>query len=102
FVTPLLITEFDISSVDEVATTNSLEVYPNPFNGPINISWYGREGRNRIRLFDISGKLIAEETLYGSNGTIEPDLSAKGIYFLEIINENSGERITRRIIKGGR
>lgn len=68
-------------SVEEI----SLNVYPNPTSGKINIDYNGQEIL-KIELFDISGKLISE-----FNDFDEIDISTvnKGQYILAITSESA-------------
>ena len=69
-----------------------VEVYPNPFE---NIIYFNSKEPLNVSCFDISGKLILSSTIYN-----ELDLThfKDGIYLLQISN-NSGEKITKKIIK---
>ncbi|MEM1327066.1 MAG: endo-1,4-beta-xylanase [Bacteroidota bacterium] len=60
----------------------TINVYPNPSNGLIQIE-QDEPQRMRIRLLDMTGKLILAKEVEQTNNTLEID-AAKGIYFLEL------------------
>jgi hypothetical protein len=80
---------------------DKLNIYPNPFENRVVVSYEGNE-ELEVRLFDVMGKEVSFAYISTSlNVTNEMVLSVahlpKGLYFLEIV---AGEgRISRKIIK---
>ena len=72
---------------------NNLSIYPNPSNGLVNISFDSKENVN-ITVRDISGKLVHTD-LINSNSSIDFSEFGKGIYLLDITN-NQGT-VTQKV-----
>lgn len=96
---------FILAGISEQELTNeALNVYPNPFNANVEISFYSLKKQNaEIKLFDISGRMISEQevTLEMNTGNrlSVPGSGnlAPGIYILQLKAE---EKIfTRKIVK---
>ena len=86
--------------VEETVLEN-LSVYPNPTTGTLNVNFDAeKQGDIQIKLVNISGQVILEETVTNANGTYNNsfDISdqAKGVYLLSITSEN--EKIDRKIV----
>lgn len=77
---------------------SNISIFPNPTNGPLNISTDGLEGEIRIGIHDAQGKLIRKMLPTSVHETQNLDLSdlPKGIYFL--IFENGQRRSSRKVI----
>lgn len=79
-----------------------VEVYPNkPFNEIVNIRFYAeKEGDVVIRILDISGKEVAEETISNHQGEYIGQIRLKkansGTYFILLTQGKDG--ISRRIV----
>lgn len=87
--------------VEDLILENSLEpqkslVYPNPFNERLKINSLGP---NMVRLMDFQGKTL----LYAKQENVNEDLNTShwkaGIYFLQIINMETGLTETHKLIK---
>ena len=72
---------------------NSLKIYPNPFSDLLYIH-SGFDNLNLV-IYDITGK----EILKSSDTQIDLSAVANGIYFIKIKEVNSGQVITKKIIK---
>jgi hypothetical protein len=67
----------------------ALEVYPNPTNGIINQK---TENKNaRLKIFDISGKVVFEDILAASQQRVDISSLPKGNYILKVISANREE-----------
>jgi hypothetical protein len=80
---------------------NSLNVYPNPSQGIVNISFNSTVSNVAVmRITDLVGKVIVTENIQVVEGTnkFTTDLTpySKGIYFMELIDESN--RSIQRII----
>jgi hypothetical protein len=70
-----------------------LSVYPNPASTQVGISaTHLREGSYRLQLFDVSGKLVHESSVFSAGSRLEkqwmlPDV-ANGMYVLSLSSEN--------------
>ncbi len=84
-------------------STNTINVYPNPFNNKLNIEFEDAGTENIVfQLFDLSGRKLIENTVnfQGQNNT-ELDFSDKnltaGVYFIKAIQ---GDKVfTQKVIK---
>jgi len=77
---------------------NNVQVYPNPANSVVNINLSEHQFTN-IEVYSMIGTLIATGNISGSQ--IKLDISAynRGVYFLKLINLDTGDQITTRFIK---
>jgi hypothetical protein len=81
------------NSVPEIQENGfASQVYPNPSNGIFTIAMNtDKNFKVNVKVFDVLGKMIYNESLNHSAGyaTHEIDLKliAEGVYFLELINE---------------
>ena len=69
-------------------------IYPNPTSGQLNVQVGNVTGNTSIKVYDILGKLIDEQQLYGS-GTVQLETTnwPDGNYLLQLIN---GKAITTK------
>ncbi len=81
-----------IVDVNETQQTN-VEIFPNPSTGIFTIS---TTEDYKINIVDISGRVVYILETNTSNSQIDLSNIAKGIYFIELSNEN--EKINRKII----
>ncbi len=59
-------------------------VYPNPASTDVNIQLGENTVRSTYTITDMSGKILANDSFYGSNTQISIDRFATGIYILEV------------------
>ncbi|WP_417600275.1 T9SS type A sorting domain-containing protein [Owenweeksia hongkongensis] len=76
-------------SVFENALGQSLEIYPNPTSGEVNVSFDAFDSEEVvIRILDVSGKQIMSQTDNNANGKMNYSLDisqlADGVYMLEV------------------
>lgn len=89
-------------SVFENALSQSLEIYPNPTRGEVNVSFDAFDSDEvLIRVLDISGKQIMTQTDNHTNGKVNYKLDiselADGVYMLEV---SAGSlKTNKRLIK---
>ncbi len=75
---------------------NEIKIYPNPFKNRIIIE--NAEIIERIRLYDLQGKLLIEKELKGNKELELEEIQNNGIFLIEI-NYKSGEISYQKIIK---
>lgn len=77
-----------LCSISEIEDQNSKQIsmYPNPTNGHFNFT--GFEKGNKIKVFDITGRMIYQSIANTDFETINISKEAKGIYFYRVTNEN--------------
>ena len=75
------------TSIDVVSNTATslFKIYPNPTSNMLNID-YGQNKFEKANIFDLTGKLMI--SVSGSLSTINISELPKGIYFINLINEN--------------
>ena len=81
-------------NIDE--TTSNFNVYPNPSKGILNIE-INESDSYVVRISDIIGKLVSEEKIH-SNTTLDLNTLDKGVYFVNISN-NETQHITKVVIE---
>ncbi len=81
-----------IVDVNETIQTN-VKIYPNPSTGIFTIE---ATENYKINIVDISGRVVYISETNTSNSQIDLSNIAKGIYFIELSNEN--EKINRKIV----
>jgi hypothetical protein len=79
---------------------NSFEMYPNPTQGDVSISYYINDGssKSELKVLDLNGRLIYMEELFNQNNSILLPLSKidSGIYIVNITSEN-GQIVSKRL-----
>jgi hypothetical protein len=75
------------SAATAATVVNSIEVYPNPSNGLVNVSV---SEDATVQVLDLNGKLVVFETSVKANEKSEINVSAlsNGVYVIKIANDN--------------
>jgi len=82
----------------ENAFASSISVYPNPNSEKLYIETPGNNDETRIRLIDITGKVISANNYYNSKVIeLKMDSYTSGIYFLNIRTEEGD--VTFKVVK---
>ncbi len=94
---------FDEINIEALVTGNqdvlskSFSVFPNPFNGEINISNTNKNENVMINVLNSLGQIILSQT-FNNQSLIKLNLEVEaGLYFIEIISDNN--RQVKQIIK---
>ncbi len=94
-------TTFDLSANDALVS-----VSPNPFTDELRIAFYAAASQSlHLRLFDMSGRLVAEQSATVTGGTLNallltlPTLPPSGVYQLEI--QGADTRFLRKVVAVG-
>ena len=75
--------------VNSIATTSSINLYPNPTNGILNIAISAElAGNTSLEVYDALGKLVVKETLTNETTTINTSKLTDGMYVYKVINNN--------------
>ena len=90
----------DVSSTDNIFSSNDLEIYPNPSSDFLNIDFKNAElTDSKIQIIDPLGRIVFSEG--NKKGVYSKKLNisglSKGIYFLVLENEKG--RVVRRWVK---
>jgi Secretion system C-terminal sorting domain len=90
---------------EDVIARNGIAIFPNPVTtGLVKVSFGNQpQGKYRIQLMDISGKLVSErEVIVTSAMQIEefrlPELVTKGSYMMKVVGETNKVSFTNKII----
>lgn len=84
---------FTLVGVDDVSSSTSVRIFPNPHNGVFTIQFPSNQhnGRTTIEVRDISGKLVYQESLTASAPTVERTIDltrlSSGVYSLRIVSD---------------
>ena len=87
-------------SIDEIGKVAIATIYPNPTNGKLNIQFSDNQSNIRLKLYDISGKLVTQHKLnYVTSNSVETlniDNVVNGTYILRIQTNECQE--TQRVV----
>ena len=86
----------DFTTVEENIESNGISIYPNPANSEINIKLTPSDSENTmVNITDVTGKVIKTVKITNTTETqtisIELDELSNGVYFVEVITDNSRE-----------
>lgn len=84
--------------VTEVEPGNSMLIYPNPAFDQVTI-FVGNQDEQKIRIMDINGKLMFEETSFEDHINLNVAFLSSGIYIVEMTNMKTGERETQKLTR---
>lgn len=86
------ITEFD---------STPFNVFPNPFTNAITIDFGSEKGKFKTRIIGVNGQIVYDQNINFENGvqTIKPIGISKGMYILELTNENNNKQWNVKLIK---
>lgn len=79
------------NSVNEIATANSLHIYPNPFTNEFIIN--GTEEKGEATLYDVTGKEIMRQKTIVGETKFKTNVLQPGFYLLNYIKENKTANI---------
>ncbi len=77
---------------DEGQKKNTVEFYPNPTGGIINLTNNTRDDLLTYNAYDITGKKVSEGSISRKEEILDFSSFDTGVYFLKVINQ-SGERV---------
>ena len=70
-----------------IVSKENLQIYPNPAQDLVTISFNSDNNNNEVSIYNISGKLLFQQTESGKKRTIDVSFLEKGIYILQIKNK---------------
>lgn len=92
------------TTVEEPMTVekiNSFSVYPNPTNNLLLIEHHAQKfNESSYRIFDLTGRLIKNGHIQQNKHQLNVRHLPKGVYMLEIINQQTGKREMHRWVRG--
>jgi hypothetical protein len=75
-----------------------VSIQPNPFTSSFSLN-LGSEINGTVRLFQANGKLISHQQISDTSLEFLTDTLAPGTYFIQVSDQQSGQQLTKRIIK---
>ena len=84
----------NFTAVTAINSTDGLKVFPNPVDDVINVTFDNLNGETlKVKLCDITGKVLRLETTTKSSSTMERGNLKGGLYFIEIEGKTGTNRI---------
>lgn len=84
-------------SIDEIEEL-SFAVYPNPANEVINISTKGTDGNSTLRITDVLGKVVLQESIFETKKLDVSDFK-NGVYLINVIENGTTTKSKRIVVK---
>ncbi|WP_309642050.1 T9SS type A sorting domain-containing protein [Flavobacterium sp.] len=84
---------------ETVANDNNINLYPNPLTDYSTIAFKEIQENTSIKIFDISGKVIATDIFSGKEYTIKKGGMKPGVYFLQIIDKLKNTTTKKLIVQ---
>lgn len=87
---PIELPEKRLKIIDEEGNKNTLNIYPNPTDQVLNLSYYG-EGKIEVQIFDAKGSLLKSVTLNAEVSSYEISTSSfkNGIHFIKVMQNDN-------------
>jgi hypothetical protein len=87
----------NILNIPDNVITGQLDIYPNPASSEITIM-NSQYPNLSYRFYTITGQQLSQGSLSNTMNTIDVKSFSQGIYFLHLIDEDSGSDSTKKII----
>jgi beta-glucanase (GH16 family) len=89
-----------LEKILSTSASSSVNIFPNPSNGNFTIDFGNKDYKNyMLMIFDISNRLMySNEKINEKILHLNPNFLSKGIYFLNLINIETNETITKKLI----
>jgi hypothetical protein len=85
------------SSVSDIPSAAEIALFPNPSNGNITIQLPKAEQINSLRVMDVNGKLVAEQSVSTSLSVLSADWNLPaGTYLLQL--QFDGGVVTKKLL----
>ena len=78
-------------------TTGNIRIYPNPANSVVNVDLL--QQFTNVEVYSMVGSLLYSGSVSGNLLKLDISKFDRGVYFLKLINQNSGDQTTTRFIK---
>lgn len=99
-----------VDSVDVYLTTTlgikdkksediSLSIYPNPASSVLNISAQGVDGNYDVRMTDVLGKVVYNESVVGASKKVDVSDFKNGVYLITITEKGTAIQTRRIVVK---
>jgi hypothetical protein len=85
------------TNIAENTNSRSVSIHPNPFTSETTISFSEEQKNCTVRIIDVLGKELKKINFTGKKLMIAKEEMLKGIYFVEITEEN-GNVVNKKIV----
>lgn len=79
---------FSAVGEDDYEVNSNFNVFPNPTNDKIALSWNEQLKIDTLKLYDASGKLISEVSNLGNTHVFDMSQLSAGLYYMEFVGED--------------
>lgn len=86
-----------IASSTSTNKINPVQLFPNPSNEWVQVSWPGAEALE-IAIYDLKGQCILRQDVHGDNHPIDARTFAHGLYLVRLTNLQSKEMYQRKLL----
>ncbi len=82
-----------LTTIAKTFSENTIKILPNPVSGSFSLTFNSNlQGNSKLRILNVIGETIYNETIE-TTGVLQKDINvssfAKGVYFIEIVNETN-------------
>jgi hypothetical protein len=91
-------TRLETEMVQKAGRTK-VDIYPNPANRVLNIAVSDFEGRATIRISDVNGRKLIQQSVASLNNAVDIQKLAKGVYFIQVITNDGSVLSQTKFIK---
>lgn len=88
----------NLTGLFDLNQEEAFTIAPNPFSSQTTISFINEQIKDRIRIFDVHGKVIKEIYFKGKQLIISRDEMKDGIYFVEATDKNNYITVKKIIV----
>jgi len=100
-----------VDSVDVIVTTTlgikdskkdeeiAMSIYPNPASSVLNISAKGLDGNYDVRMTDVLGKVVYNESVVGTSKKVDVSDFKSGVYLVTITEKGTAIQTRRTVVK---
>jgi hypothetical protein len=90
----------DDVTIYEIPVAYWNNIYPNPTNGGLTITFANTQEAIRIEVMNVAGQIVSSERFTDTN-KIKMNISgAHGVYFIHLVPEEGSHRNVIKVIKG--
>jgi hypothetical protein len=89
---------FTITATNDPVLDKKITVAPNPVRNDLLIKYNGNGAKFSVMLFNINGTVLHRSS-FTTTHSIDMSKYSAGLYIVRIVNERSGEKVQRMIVK---
>ena len=88
-----------VLGVDEQEEVAGMTAYPNPANGLLTVATTGMDGNYEIRVTDVLGKVVYNETASGAKKNVDVSEFKNGVYLVTVLDRGVVIQTRRVVVK---